>query len=397
MTKKAKKRISALLLSCLFLSVILTGSHGSLGMHALGTPTHRASTQVLAVPTALSGVTPVAFPSVRSHPSSLSASSAAGSGITDYSGLRVHVGGMPFGVKFTTEGVLVVGFCDADGNRKPDAPSFSAGLRLHDMIVKVNGEAVGDAETLSQTVEQSGGKALRITYVRDGKTYQTSLRPLRSRQDGKYKTGLLVRDSGAGIGTVTFILPESLAFGGLGHGISDAETGQLIPIQRGSVVGVNINGVVKGLVGTPGEVKGYFSSGKLGTLLCNDECGVFGVYASLPQNVSKQTTPIGLRSELKEGKAHILCTLNGTQAQQYEVEISAINRNATGNKCFTVKVTDEDLLALSGGIVQGMSGSPIIQNGKLVGAVTHVLINDPTTGYGIFIENMLGQMGDLAS
>jgi stage IV sporulation protein B len=160
-------------------------------------------------------------------------------------------------------------------------------------------------------------------------------------------------------------------------------------MQRGSVVGVTINGVVKGISGTPGEVRGYFSSGKSGSLLQNTDCGVFGAFAALPQNLTTQPMSLGTRNQVQNGKAYILCTLDGTTPCKYDVEISDIKLAATGNKCFTVKVTDKALLDKTGGIIQGMSGSPIIQNGKLVGAVTHVLINDPTTGYGIFIENML--------
>ena len=160
-------------------------------------------------------------------------------------------------------------------------------------------------------------------------------------------------------------------------------------MQRGSVVGVTINGVVKGIVGTPGEVKGYFSSGKTGSLFKNTDCGVFGAYASIPKSCNSTLYEIGLRNEVRNGKAQIICTLDEGGAQTYDIEISEIRLSSTSNKCFNVKVTDPRLIEKTGGIVQGMSGSPIIQNGKLVGAVTHVLINDPTTGYGIFIENML--------
>ena len=166
--------------------------------------------------------------------------------------------------------------------------------------------------------------------------------------------------------------------------------GELIPMQRGSVVDVTIHGVTKGLAGAPGEVKGAFASGKIGTLLGNSHCGVWGVLASLPKTCPKsEPISVGLRDEVKEGDATIWCTLEGNTPKEDTVKISEIQRDSTTNKCFTVKITDKDLIAKSGGIIQGMSGSPIIQNGKLVGAVTHVLINDPTTGYGIFIENML--------
>ena len=313
------------------------------------------------------------------------------------SSLRLYVGGVPFGVKFLTEGVIITGLSDVLSSSGRSCPAADAGLRLNDVIIEVNGEIVIDAQMLSSLAENSGGKAMSVTYTRNGEKRDTTIMPKFCDSEGKYKTGLYVRDSGAGIGTVTYIMPDTLSFGGLGHGICDGETGKLIPMQRGSVVGVTINGVVKGLSGTPGEVKGYFSSGKTGTLLENTNNGVFGVFASLPQGLPSQPIPVGTRNEIRSGKAYIYCTLDGTTPQRYEIQISEIRKDSTSNKCFNVKVTDKALLEKSGGIVQGMSGSPIIQNGKLVGAVTHVLVNDPTAGYGIFIENMLSQMGNLAA
>ena len=301
----------------------------------------------------------------------------------------LYPGGMPFGVKFMTEGVLIVGFCEAQGKDAKTNPSMAAGLRQGDTILRVNGRPLTSASELNELVEGGNGTTITLRYCRNGKEYETRLTPVYSSAEGRYKSGLYVRDSGAGIGTVTFIVPETLAFGGLGHGICDADTGELIPIQRGSVVGVTINGVIKGLAGAPGEVKGYFSSGKTGSLIENTECGVYGVFGSLPAGIHHDPMPIGRRDELRDGKAHIYCTLDANTAERYEIEICDIHRDATSNKCFTIKVTDPRLLEKTGGIIQGMSGSPIIQNGKLVGAVTHVLINDPTTGYGIFIENML--------
>ncbi|MBO5415160.1 MAG: SpoIVB peptidase [Clostridia bacterium] len=301
----------------------------------------------------------------------------------------LYPGGMPFGVKFITEGVLVVGFCDVDCESGTRNPSTEAGLRINDLITKIDGEAISGAAELSRIVEEGGGKTVTLTYMRADKEYTAKLTPAYSAAESKYKTGIYVRDSGAGIGTVTYIVPETYAFAGLGHGICDAQSGKLIPMQRGSVVGVTISGVVKGLAGSPGEVKGYFSSGKTGTLLENTECGVYGVFAGKPSGIHSEPLPVGKRDEVKEGKAYIYCTLDSGCVSKYDIEICNINRDARGNKCFTVRVTDPALLEKTGGIIQGMSGSPIIQNGKLVGAVTHVLINDPTTGYGIFIENML--------
>ena len=303
--------------------------------------------------------------------------------------ITLYPGGMPFGVKFITEGVLVVGFCDVKNQNSVSNPSLDAGLRQGDIILKIDGQNVNAASELLDIIEKSNGRALSLVCSRDGKEYTTCLTPAYSGEEGCYKSGIYVRDSGAGIGTVTFIVPESNEFAGLGHGICDSNTGELIPMQRGSVVNVTINGVIKGLPGSPGEVKGYFSSGKIGSLLGNTECGVYGVLASLPKNTPSSPLPICRRNELKEGNAHILCTLDEGAPCQYEIEIRDIKRDSTSNKCFTVKVTDKALIDKTGGIIQGMSGSPIIQNGKLVGAVTHVLINDSTCGYGIFIENML--------
>ena len=326
-----------------------------------------------------------------SSASKLPSASASANARRQYKNLKLYVGGMPFGVKFLTEGVLVVGFEDVKTSTgSMTNPARAAGLAPQDRLIAVNGQTLNGASDLCRLVEASGGKPLQLRYLREGAPHETTLTPVRSSAEGRYVSGLYVRDSGAGIGTVTFIVPETGAFAGLGHGICDSESGQLIPIERGAVVDVTISGVVKGLAGTPGEVKGYFRSGKTGTLLGNSECGVWGVFANLPDAcATAQPVPVGLRNELKAGKATLRCTLSDNVCRDYEIEISDIRKDSQTNKCFTVRITDPDLLSKTGGIIQGMSGSPIIQNGKLVGAVTHVLINDPTTGYGIFIENML--------
>lgn len=294
---------------------------------------------------------------------------------------RVYVGGVPFGIKFSTKGVSVVGFEDESNN-----PAYRAGLRLYDTIIKVNGREISGIADLSRAAES--GKELELTYIRAGKEGRVKFTPGYSQSEGKHTLGIWLKDSGAGIGTLTYALEDG-SFGGLGHGICDGETGELVPIYNGSVLGVTVNGIVRGQRGAPGELKGYFNSSKTGALYKNTENGVFGVMTQISDSIKDKTYSIGLRGELEEGAATVICTLADNVRREYSIEISAINRNAMGNKCFTVKITDEKLLEATGGIVQGMSGSPIIQNGKLVGAVTHVLINDPTTGYGIFIENML--------
>ncbi len=314
-------------------------------------------------------------------------SSAAGA-VYKYEGLKLIPGGVPFGVKFSTEGVVVVGFCDVDGISKSQNPAYAAGLRPKDVITKINGLEISDAAELTRSVEGCRGKDISLTYRRDGAEKTISLTPLYSKSEGKYKTGIWVRDSGAGIGTVTYIFPQSAEFAGLGHGICDGETGELIPINRGVVLDVTVSGIKKGVSGAPGEIKGYFGSVKKGTLVKNTDCGVYGLFSELPEGIG-EAIDVGNRRDVRCGEAEIFCTLDDGQRHSYKIEIDNINLNAEGSKCFIIKITDPALIEKTGGIVQGMSGSPIIQNGKLVGAVTHVMINDPTVGYGIFIENML--------
>lgn len=331
---------------------------------------------------------------------------------------QVYLGGMPFGVKFNTEGVMVVGFCDVEdaegqGSRAVN-PAKEAGLKLKDVITHVNGTPLSGAEDLTLAVEHSGGQPLALTVRRTvakssaknnknerskpsatgSEVLVINVTPVKSRSEGRYKTGLWIRDSGAGIGTVTFVIPSTNAFAGLGHGICDGDTGELIPMQRGQVTDVTISGIDKGEPGDPGAIKGYFAPGKTGTLVGNTDCGVYGIYASRPDAAQKKVS-IAPREDVRDGKATILCTLDDGNLGAYEAVISHVDTSAKGSKCFTITVTDPALIAKTGGIVQGMSGSPIVQDGRLVGAVTHVLINDPTTGYGIFIDNMLRDMPEL--
>lgn len=302
-------------------------------------------------------------------------------------------GGIPFGIRFTTDGIMVVGFCDVTENGETFSPAKDAGLRENDRIVSCNGAPLESAEDLTKTVSASNGSDVTLGVCRGDETLSVTVRPRKSDADGRYKSGMWIRDGGAGIGTVTYVSPDGRFFAGLGHGICSGERGELIPMERGTIFSVKIGDVVRGKQGAPGELKGYFTAEKLGTLLDNTELGMFGALTGMPEAMANdercRPIPIATREEVTEGRATIYATLDENGAAEYEVSLSDIRRDAAGGKCFTVKVTDPRLLEKSGGIVQGMSGSPIIQNGKLVGAVTHVLINDPTTGYGIFIENML--------
>lgn len=308
--------------------------------------------------------------------------------VSVYEETHLIPGGMPFGIKFTTDGILVIGTDGVMTQNGTSYPANDAGIKVKDMIKKVNGKNVNSSDGFTSAVESSDGVPIEIELLRDGLTINTTLTAVKSSSDGKYRAGLWVKDSTAGIGTVTYIDPESGSFGGLGHGVCDTETGVLMPLKSGNVCDVCISGIKKGTSGTPGELQGFFTNTETGTLFKNSVCGVFGSFSTLPKKL-REPLPIGLKDTLKEGPATLICTTAENAPTVYEIVIVKINRDSGENKNFIVKVTDERLLEKTGGIVQGMSGSPIIQNGKLVGAVTHVLVNDPTKGYGIFIENML--------
>ncbi len=305
---------------------------------------------------------------------------------------KLYPGGMPFGVKLYTKGLLVVGFGEVDGENGSVAPGKEAGLQLKDIIEQVNGREVNTVAEFCETVDKSGGGEITLSVKRQERIVTLTLKPILSQSEGTYKAGIWVRDSTAGIGTVTYIDPSDLTFGGLGHGICDVDTGEIMPFRSGSVVGVTLNGIAKGIAGAPGELKGYFAPGRIGSLSANGGAGVFGQLDELPPILPCEPLPIALRRDIREGEAYIYCTVCD-RIETFSVEIRDLDKNGSGNKNFVVKVTDRRLLDATGGIVQGMSGSPIIQDGKLIGAVTHVLINDPTKGYGIFIENMLNAAG----
>ncbi len=312
-----------------------------------------------------------------------------------YEDIELLVGGEAFGVKFSTKGVMVVGMSEIKCAGKPHRPARDAGLQVRDVIISANGKDVDRVTDVSGIIEQSGGKEIKMTVKRDNGELEITLIPIKDDADGKYKGGLMLRDSTAGIGTVTYIDPKTGEFGGLGHGICDIDTGELLPLKKGTAMKVMIGGVVKGKVGKPGEIKGYFLPEKSGSVIGNTLCGVFGVFSDVSA-FKGQKMKIGTRNEIKDGKATAICTLGDDGPQKYEIEISRINRGGNDNKNFVVKVTDPKLIERTGGIVQGMSGSPIIQNGRLVGAITHVMVNDPEVGYGILIENMLDSMSSLS-
>ena len=303
--------------------------------------------------------------------------------VKKYEGLCLIPSGETLGLRLLGDGVSVVGIAKVKTKDGECSPAEAAGLRARDIILKVNGTPIKTVAALTALIESSRGESVTLTCRRGREELSFTLAPVLSESDGKYKSGMLVKDVSSGIGTVTFIDPKTGEFGALGHGICDRESGALAPSARGVVTDAVVTGVVKGQKGTPGELRGYLKSNKRGTLLKNTECGVFGVLSDF----EGEAIPIATASAVKTGKATLRTALDCDKAEDYEIEIAEIKNGVT--KSFTVRVTDPRLLEKTGGIVQGMSGSPIIQNGKLVGAVTHVMINDPTSGYGIFIENML--------
>lgn len=284
-------------------------------------------------------------------------------------------GGMPFGVKLCCDGVLIVGVGEIETSEGAKSPARDAGLLVSDVILAVNGDRVERAEEVSGAVSESGGEPLAFRIRRDGEELELEVIPGLT-LEGELRTGLWVRDSAAGIGTVTYIDGSTGEFGGLGHGICDPTTGILMPIKRGTVTGVRISGVKRGEIGEPGELVGTLLPDKLGTLIKNSECGVFGLICSIPDEL---LGAVGLETaeadEVKEGDAELICTVGSEGRRRYRVKLSQIDRSNRRTKNFVVTVTDERLLGRTGGIVQGMSGSPIIQNGKLIGAVTHVCVN----------------------
>ncbi len=301
-----------------------------------------------------------------------------------------YLGGMPFGVKLHTQGVFVAGVSEVEHQNGRENPSYQAGLRQKDIITKVNGNEVNTVAEVTRAIAESGGNPITFTVKRGEEVLDIAVTPTKDRE-GQWRCGLWIRDHTAGIGTVTFILPETNAFAGLGHGICDSDTGELMPLLRGSVCDVSITGILKGSAGHPGELKGYFSSEKTGSLLGNTPQGVFGVFAS--PKADRPLLQIGHKNEVVAGDASLFCTLQDGVLREYSIRISKLKDGETKN--FVIEVTDPALIEATGGIVQGMSGSPIVQNGKIIGAVTHVLINDAQKGYGIFIDNMLAQMPDL--
>ena len=297
-------------------------------------------------------------------------------------------GGMPFGVKLLMDGVMVVGMGDvAASNGGECCPAEDAGIRVGDIVESVNNCTVSGNTAMQEAIAASDGHPVTIRLRRAGTSLTVSLLPVYSDTEQRYQAGMWVRDSTAGIGTITFVEPDTGRFAGLGHPICDMDTGEIIPLSSGEVADVSISGVVRGTEGCAGELQGHFTSARTtGVLTCNNRYGVFGSLTEPADGM--HAIPLGMKQDITAGAAQIYSTISGREAKAYDIVIEDVDMNSTGTKNLIVRITDPDLLAATGGIVQGMSGSPILQNGRLVGAVTHVFVNDPTRGYGIFAESM---------
>lgn len=297
--------------------------------------------------------------------------------------------GTPFGIKMVTDGVMVVGTgAVTDCNSRAVSPAQTAGIQEGDIILSINGEKISSKKQLTKLVESSAGQPLSLVVRRGEQLTSLHLSPVRSSLDNSYHLGLWVRDSSAGIGTMTFYDPNNGCFAGLGHAICDVDTGQLMPLSQGEIVEASIIGVHAGKSGSPGQLQGAFVANRsIGSLYTNSYNGVYGRLMNQP--VDAQTIPMAQCQEVRQGPVKILTTVSGQKPQLFDACIEKLSLSQDEpTKNMVLRITDPDLLELSGGIVQGMSGSPIIQDGMLVGAVTHVFVNDPTRGYGIFAENM---------
>lgn len=298
--------------------------------------------------------------------------------------------GVPVGVRMTAAGVVISAMTTVDSPAGEICPGEQAGLEAGDILQTANGETLSSSSQLAEIVKQSGGNPIRFTGLRGDTDISVSVQPVKSKTTGTYQIGILVRDSMAGIGTLTYVDPESGEFGALGHPVSDVDSGALMPLETGSIVPASVIGVVAGEAGTPGELVGtYEFSREIGQLDDNTACGIFGTLTDSSLYSAENAVETAEEEEIHTGKAQILSCISGDTPKDYDIVIEKVTTDAEDGRSLTIRVTDSELLEKTGGIVPGMSGSPILQDGKLVGAVTHVLVNNPARGFGVSIEKML--------
>ena len=307
----------------------------------------------------------------------------------------VCLGGEVFGLKIYSSGVLVISTEDIITENGAQNPGKKAGIKSGDIIKEINGIKVDSNREISQICKSSNGKELTFTIERNSKELTLKLNTVREESSGNYKAGLWVRDSTAGIGTMTFFDRETGVFASLGHAVCDGDTGIVLPLSEGMAVGARILDCTKGTKTEAGELSGAFTANTIGKLYSNNISGVYGTLFN--PDTDEELVPVATAMEVRTGKAQILCSVDENGKKYYDVEITKILDTDSGEKNMTVKITDEELLKITGGIVQGMSGTPLIQNGMLAGAITHVFVGNPTEGYAIFAENMLDVADDIGA
>ncbi len=299
----------------------------------------------------------------------------------------LYLGGFPAGFVLNTKNVEVIGTCDILTDAGAVCPAREVGIKSGDIIDNVNGVKIESAADLTKLLNEDFAE-YKLGVKRNNETLDIKIEPIKDKSSGKKRFGLLVKDCINGIGTVTYIDKENNKFGSLGHPVTDAE-GNLIPINGGTLYGCNIYDIKKGLRGNPGELKGIFDNSKMmGVIYSNTPCGIFGNISSEYDTSGLKKIKAGSAEEAVIGKATIYSTLHGDRCDEYEVSIVKVDKTNKDNRNFVIKINDNRIIENAGGIVQGMSGSPIVQNGKLIGAVTHVFVNDPTRGYGISLDCM---------
>lgn len=307
--------------------------------------------------------------------------------VTEKAEQKVMVSGEVFGIKLYTDGVIVVGIQEVQTDSGKKSPSGSAGIEVGDIIVAIDGENVYTSDQVQSILGANNGGSFEVKIKRGERYRDYTVTPVYCEREGCYKAGMWVRDSTAGIGTITFYNKQSGIFAALGHQINDIDTKEIMPMLDGEAVKATVSKIEKSTRGTTGSLECDFTNQTLGKLLSNTDCGIYGAYAEISECAKEY--PVAAIQEVKKGKATLISTVEKGQPKKYEIEITHIGFNENNReKNMIVKVTDKDLIDKTGGIVQGMSGSPIIQNGKLVGALTHVIVGNPQKGYAVFAQTM---------
>lgn len=307
--------------------------------------------------------------------------------------INVYLGGYPLGFTLECEGVLIVAMGDVETEFGSVCPSKNKNIKEGDVLYSVNGVVIKSATHLHTLLNMNGNtQTAELVLKRGSETINETISPAKEVSSNMYRLGFWIRDNSAGVGTLTYVRTDNGRFGALGHPVQDVDTGKMMPISGGSIYKCNIVGYNRGTRGNPGELRGLFlkTGTEIGTLDNNNEFGVYGEMGEDFKQKMGGVVPVGFRDSVKTGKAKILCTIDGTVPKEYDIEIIKLSHQSKSDKkSMVIRVVDKELIEKTGGIVQGMSGSPIIQNGKLVGAVTHVFVSDPTKGFGVYIDWMI--------